>query len=134
MDQIQELLKQIEDLKARVETLERERVDRLHTHNGSDTSKIKVADASDVNFIGNMGVATNAKDSIDVNGPQTFDGGTVSYPIPIIVGHGVGGAGAFAFGAAPNGTMLLFTNGATLSGLQIMFDGQWYRIAIDSIT
>lgn len=130
----EQMMQMIQDLTARVESLEADSLSNLHTHNGADSQKIKIADAADVNVPGNLGVGLGARDSVGVSGPQTFDGGLVSYPIPIIVGYGVGGASAFAGGSAPNGTMLLFANGLTLSGLQIMFDGSWYKISIDSIT
>ena len=132
MDQ-ETLMKVIENLTKRVQALETNAVSELHTHNGVDSQRVRIAEAADVNIFGKMGVITEARDSVGVSGPQTFDGGVVSYPIPIIVGYGVGGASAFAGGSAPNGTMIMFTNGPTLSGLQIMFDDQWYTINIDAI-
>lgn len=46
------------------------------------------------------------------------------YPIPIVVGNGVGAQSAFNGGYAPEGTLVFFANG-TASVLYIRFDGGW---------
>lgn len=46
------------------------------------------------------------------------------YPIPIVVGSGVGVTGAFNAGYAPEGTLVFFANGGS-SVLYIRFDGGW---------
>lgn len=57
----------------------------------------------------------------------------VSIPIPIVVGNGVGAQSAFNGGYAPDGTVVMFANGLTLSTLNIRFDGQWYKINFDAV-
>lgn len=50
--------------------------------------------------------------------------GVYQYPIPIVVGNGVGNQGAFNAGYAPEGTLVYFA-GSPQKGLYIRFDGHW---------
>lgn len=57
----------------------------------------------------------------------------VVYPIPIIYGYGVGVHSAFNGGEAPQGTVLFFENGLTLSKLFIKTANGWYGISPDVV-
>lgn len=57
------------------------------------------------------------------------DQNTAVYPIPIVVGNGVGVQGAFEGGYAPEGTMVLFA-GIAQPILYIRFDGGWYGVVL----
>ncbi len=128
-----ELEKIILELQRKVAKLEADRTPKLHAHTGFDSNKVSGYNLKEVLPIGDIGVGLDAKNARTAGNGQTFGGGFGSLPIPIIRGFGVGGSSAFVGGDAPDGTMLLFTNGLTLSGLQIRSDGEWYTIAIDSI-
>lgn len=94
-----------------------------HTHNGADSPIIPGTSVSSLLPVpGNPG---------NVLGLDTLDTQTFSYlgelnktpilmlPLGIIQGFGVGTHSAFNGGTAPEGTMVLFTNGPTLSFLCI---------------
>lgn len=49
------------------------------------------------------------------------------YPIPVVVGNGVGAQSAFEGGWAPEGTLVFFLNGS-ISYLYIRVDGMWRGI------
>lgn len=57
--------------------------------------------------------------------PQYLSDSTIAiYPIPVVNGYGVGNAGAFNGGYAPDGTLVFFNN-ASLSCLYIRVNGAW---------
>ncbi len=125
MDQTTQKL--IKDLEARILKLERDNAPKLHTHNGSDTSKIRHADAADVNFIGDLPIGT-----FKVNGGQTLGGGTVSYPMPIIYGNGVGVYSQFDGGNAPVGTSLIFYNPAIATEYWVCVEeNSWIGVSLN---
>ena len=113
-----------------------------HSHNGTDNLNINPVD-----LIGWTPLPTNTQQYLnEVTGlqeygfasPQQLAGGDSShlgqyvvntnlaqYPIPIIIGNGVGTQSQFEGGYAPEGTLVFFNNGTTLSGLYIRVDGIW---------
>lgn len=53
-------------------------------------------------------------------------------PLPIIVGNGVGGQGAFNGGYALDGTLVGFMTGSPITSfLYFRFDGTWYQISLN---
>lgn len=112
----------IQDLQRRLAGLERDQVKALHTHNGSDSNKIKHADAADVNNVGDMPIAT-----FRISGGQTLGGGRASYPAPIIFGHGVGVYSQFDGGLAPEGTLVFFENAGVAHQMWLNIGGTDWR-------
>lgn len=111
----------------------------IHIGDGVDTSRTPIASIDGIITV-NRTSQNNATGyaSPAVLGNQTFISTTpavqtISFPINIIRGFGVGGDSQFNGGDAPDGTVVLFTNGLTLSTLNIRSDGQWYQFNPDSI-
>lgn len=50
------------------------------------------------------------------------------YPLVIVNGNGVGVDSEFNGGDAPEGTLVFFNNGTTISGLWVRSDGQWFGV------
>lgn len=50
------------------------------------------------------------------------------FPMPIIYGNGAGTDSEFQGGEAPEGTLIFFNNGPTISGLWIRSGGNWFGI------
>ncbi len=75
--------------------------------------------------------------SSSTNGPQYVNNdNTCIYPLPVIVGNGrISGQpqGDFNGGAAPDGTILFFSNGVT-GELHVRFDGRWFGVDLSIIT
>lgn len=127
-----------------------------HSHNGVDSNHLSLSSIDGVltlgaqpNILGEDGAMfcnLNLGNQVVTQG-NTERGfgvfGTVSQasfytlPIPVIYGNGVGVDSAFNGGDAPDGTMVFFSNGLTLSGLWIKTQGVgnegWYRIAPTSV-
>lgn len=121
-----------------------------HTHNGTDNLQINPVDligwspipstsqqylnpAKDIYDNGfqygkyEYGFASPQQLQSDTGGlPQYLSNSTLAiYPIPIVNGYGVSNAGAFNGGYAPEGTLVFFNNGSTLSNLYIRINGGW---------
>ena len=121
-----------------------------HTHNGTDNLQINPVDLigwtplpmssekylnpaqNEYLNVGNpgkyeYGFASNEQLKSDSSGlPQYLSNATLAiYPIPIVNGYGVGNAGAFNGGYAPEGALVFFENGNTLSNLYIRINGKW---------
>jgi len=63
--------------------------------------------------------------------PQYLSDSTIAiYPIPVVNGYGVGNAGAFNGGYAPEGTLVFFNN-ASLSCLYIRINGAWRGVSFN---
>ena len=56
-----------------------------------------------------------------------------TFPLVIINGNGVGVDSQFNGGNAPEGTMIFFNNGSTISGLWVRSGGQWYGVGQGTI-
>lgn len=63
--------------------------------------------------------------------PQYLSNSTIAiYPIPVVNGYGVGNAGAFNGGYAPEGTLVFFNN-VSLSCLYIRINGAWRGVSFN---
>lgn len=115
----------------------------LHNHNGIDAPLIPNSSLSDFLTVpanGNGVFSPNGIGIPDGNNGQSVNDNSIGIPphifvpqTPIIYGHGVGAWSQFNGGDAPQGTMLFFDNGATISGLWIKtVDGTWRGTAADA--
>ena len=117
-----------------------------HSHNGTDNLNISTSDIEGFTPVPTTGRYLNRVTGINENGVGVLGNSTLNglvggdnthisqylldarvmqYPVPVIVGNGVGTQGSFNGGYAPEGTLVFFANGSTLSGLYIRFDGEW---------
>lgn len=71
--------------------------------------------------IQNVGIAGGLSQAIENNK-------SAIYPIPYVLGHGVGIFSAFNGGYAPNGTITAFSNAGTSGQLWIRLEGKWYGV------
>jgi len=112
---------------------------RNHKHTGLDSLKIPIGSIETAGPLngGTTGVLSpdvlgnqkvNNEYTTDKKNPNTIN----TIPLNIIYGFGVGTESAFNAGDAPNGTILFFENGLTLSGLWIKTENGWYGISPDS--
>lgn len=97
--------------------------DGTYTYGFASTQQLEPADSSHAEqYIGNV---------IGTNGNQT--GTIASYPIPLVIGNGVGNQGSFNGGYAPDGTMVAFITGSTTTSfLYIRWDGQWFGVQLSA--
>lgn len=121
-----------------------------HSHNGVDSVQIAPSGVLGFMAVPTQPNATGATggvlSAINLGGQQVTQGPNDSnyttqntvpqpnitvFPVPIIYGNGVGVDSAFNGGAAPNGTMIFFENGLTLSALWIKTENGWYGISPD---
>ena len=104
-----------------------------HSHNGTDNIQIPPENLigwSRIPFTQN-GFGGSLEPSSVTKAAQSFDNDKLAiYPIPIIYsGSGVG----FNGGDAPNGTMIIFTEGsAVTTTLYVRVDGSWYGVNFTS--
>lgn len=118
-----------------------------HEHTGVDSPKIRVPSLDESKILDGQsgGIISEALNSgqFIVQGDAQIDNTGSSpvlkvaqqpkfftIPIPIIYGHGVGDAGSFSGGEAPNGTMVFFEN-ASFSTLCIKTENGWYQFSPD---
>lgn len=110
----------------------------LHKHNGIDSPHIPNASMNDFLTLPSNGNGVLAPANIGVpdgNNGQSVNNSEIGIPptvivpqVPIIYGHGSGVWSQFNGGDAPEGTMLFFNNGPTISGLWIKSGGDWFGI------
>lgn len=68
-----------------------------------------------------------------VNDAGLTNGTLATYPIPLVIGNGVGNAGSFNGGYAPDGTLIAFITGdPTTSFLYLRWDGQWFGVQLSA--
>lgn len=116
-----------------------------HMHNGVDSLKIPPTSVEVFQVLpgttGGVVAPGTLGNQVVTQGPTERGYGnfaTVSqavfpvYPIPIIYGNGVGVDSLFNYGDAPDGTMIFFDNGLTLSGLYIKTANGWYGFTPDT--
>ncbi len=114
-----------------------------HHHNGQDSTQLDpesittvlnlpatkggvVSPTTLVNQLVGQGPALVGFGNLNTGNTAQQSAKFVSFPVPIIYGHGVGTDSQFNGGDATQGTMVFFDNGATLSGLWILLsDGTW---------
>lgn len=103
----------------------------FHTHNNIDSSIIPQFQLVSNGAAGVLSPSNTVGQQVNTN-PATLVGkgnsAIYTVPLPIIYGHGSGSASAFNGGDAPDGTLLFFNNGATISGLWVRSAGNWFGI------
>lgn len=118
-----------------------------HMHNGVDSLKIPATSVEQFQLLpatdGGVANPTVLGNQVITQGSTERGYGnlaTVSqavfpvFPIPIIYGNGVGVDSQFNGGDAPDGTVVFFDNGLTLSGLYIKTSNGWYGFTPDTLT
>ncbi len=123
----------------------------VHTHNNIDSPNLPPhsvtgfqnlpANQTPAASAGVLGVLAGQSVSGPPSDPLVISPSTIPtllpqisvFPIPIIYGYGVGVHSAFNGGEAPNGTVLFFSNGLTLSGLWVKTPDGWYGFSPDSL-
>jgi len=116
-----------------------------HMHNGVDSLKIPATSVEQFQVLpatdGGVANPTVLGNQVITQGSTERGYGnlaTVSqavfpvFPIPVIYGNGVGVDSVFNYGDAPDGTMVFFDNGLTLSGLYIKTANGWYGFTPDT--
>lgn len=126
-----------------------------HSHNGNDGLSVGISNLLGVTPLRQMKGNFPVPDAQDSSGTGRFELGFLAQltpadltspaqylanpevevltAIPVVQGNGVGAQSSFNGGNAPNGTMVLFANGPTLSILYIRLNGEWYAINVDSV-
>lgn len=115
-----------------------------HHHNSVDSARVNLADVDNVYTLSGTGTgiispATLQNQSISQGSFLAGYGNlslgatpnkivVTSSPIPTIYGHGGGADSQFNGGDAPDGTLIFFNNGVSISGLWIMQSGTWFGI------
>lgn len=108
----------------------------LHVHNGIDAPNVPNSSMRDFITLPASGNGVISPDNLagQVYTINTGDGASsdpaqVRIPqTPIIYGAGGGPLSQFMGGDAPEGTMLFFNNGVSISGLWIRSGGSWFGI------
>lgn len=116
-----------------------------HSHNDTDGFKINPMDLIGFNAV----ITTNNKNLVPETGKYEYGyasplniGSTgqltqsivnvnnATYPIPYVLGFGVGVFSAFNGGFAENGTLIAFSNAGTTGQLWIRIEGKWKGVAL----
>lgn len=112
----------------------------VHIHNGVDSPMIPGSNIVEVKPLN--GIPEGVLNAANLNSQTYTFLGNINYPVvpafPLveIQGYGVGVHSAFEGGDAPLGTMVLFTNGNTLSKLCIRSDASttgWFGATLSTI-
>lgn len=112
----------------------------LHIHNGIDAPTIPNSNLRDFITLPASGNGVLSPTNLAGYTYTVSNGGgnkqnpaQIKIPeIPIIYGAGGGGASGFLGGDAPEGAMIFFNNGKTISGLWVRSGGNWFGIGQDS--
>ncbi len=121
-----------------------------HSHNGTDGLNISPANIEGFTPLPTTGTYLNNLTGLYENGfasskyvtasglvggdnthesQYILDNSVYQYPIPVVVGNGVGNQGAFNGGYAPEGTLVLFA-GIANPQLYIRWDGEWRGVEL----